>query len=135
MAKKNVSSDFKNKWLRALADYENLRKRTEKEKEEFLKLATARLIDKLLPILDSLEKCQGYKENKGLKLIFEQLKSALESEGLKEIEAEGKIFDPLTMDAVEIVRGEKNKVKEVVMKGYQLNERILRPARVKVGAG
>jgi len=127
--------DLENKWKRALADYDNLRKRVEKEREDFIKFSSAQLLDKLLPVLDSLEKCGERLEGKGLRLLKEQFRKILESEGLKEIEAEGKIFDPLTMDAVEMGPGEKNKVVGVIMKGYELNGRVLRPAKVRVGAG
>lgn len=128
-------SDLENKWKRALADYDNLKKRLEREKEEFVKFSTAGLLDKLLPVLDSLEKWYGQKKEEGVKLILEQFRKVLESEGLKEIEAVGKTFDPLMMDAVAMGKGEKNKVIEVIMKGYQLNGKVLRPAKVKVGAG
>ena len=128
-------ADLEEKWKRALADYDNLVKRIEKEKQEFVKFSNARLLDKLLPVLDSLEGCQGHLGGEGLKLLLEQFKKALESEGLKEIEVKGKNFDPVIMDAVEMGKGEKNKVIGVIMKGYQLNDKILRPAKVKVGAG
>lgn len=128
-------ADLEGKWKRALADYDNLVKRIEKEKQEFIKFSNARLLDKLLPVLDSLEECRRHFEGEGLKLLLEQFKKALESEGLKEIEVKGKNFDPMTMDAVEMSKGEKNKVVGVIMKGYQLNGKILRPARVKIGTG
>jgi len=128
-------NDLKNKWKKALADYDNLRKRIEKEREDFVKFSSARLLDKLLPILDTLENCQGRLEGKGLRLLLEQFKGVLMSEGVKEIEAEGKNFDPLKMDAIEVGQGEKNKVLKVIMKGYELNGKVLRPAKVKVGIG
>jgi len=128
-------ADLENKWKRALADYENLRKRLEKEKQDFIKFSNAQLLDKLLPLLDSLEGCQGKLEGEGLKLLKEQFRKILESEGLREIEALGKKFDPLKMDAIEMGAGEKNKVIGVIMKGYELNGKVLRPAKVKVGAG
>lgn len=128
-------ADLENKWKRALADYDNLRKRTEKERQDFIKFSNARLLDKLLPVLDSLERCQGHQEKEGLRLLLEQFKKVLESEGLREIEALGKKFDPLTMDAVEMSDGEKNKVIGVIMKGYELNRKTLRPVKVKVGTG
>jgi len=128
-------AEFTNKWKRALADYQNLEKRIVQEKEEFAKFASAALLDKLLPILDSLEKCQIHLEDKGLSLILEQLERVLESEGLEEIQAEGEEFDPQLMDAVEMTKGKKNKVIEVVLKGYKLNNKVLRPAKVKVGTG
>jgi len=136
MGKKNQKiTDLENKWKRALADYDNLRKRLEKEREDFIKFSSARLLDKLLPVLDSLENCRGRLEGEGLRLLLKQFREILESEGLKEIEAEGKMFDPVRMDAVEMGSGEKNKVTGVIMKGYELNGRVLRPAKVRVGAG
>lgn len=127
--------DLTNKWKRGLADYRNLEKRVIKEKEDFRKFASAALLEKLLPVLDSLENCEKHLKDKGLTLILEQFKKVLESEGLEEIKAEGEGFNPEFMEAIEMVKGEKNKVVEVVLKGYKLNKKVLRPAKVKVGAG
>ena len=73
--------ELNNKWKRALADYQNLEKRAVQEKTEFVKFAGAALLDKLLPILDSLEKCQIHFKDKGLDLTLDQFKKTLESEG------------------------------------------------------
>lgn len=127
--------ELEEKWKRALADYDNLRKRVDRERDDFVKFSSASLIDKLLFIVDSLEKCLEHLKDKGLELTLEQLKKILESEGLEEIKAQGKNFDPTTMDAVELVKGKKDRVAEVVLKGYYLNKRVLRPAKVKVGQG
>ncbi|MBL7159298.1 nucleotide exchange factor GrpE [Candidatus Microgenomates bacterium] len=127
--------ELTNKWKRACADYDNLEKRMRQEKEEFVKFAGAVILDKLLPVLDSLEKCQVHLKDKGLGLILSQFKKVLESEELEEIQVAGEEFDPQVMDAVEMIKGEKNKVIEVVLKGYQLNKKVLRPAKVKVGIG
>ena len=102
------SKDFEGKWKRALADYRNLEKRFIKEKQGVIQFANAALIDKLLGILDDLEKAARHLKNEGLDLILEQFKRALESEGLTEIKAKGEKFNPEKMDAVEIVKG-KNK--------------------------
>lgn len=126
-------TDLENKWKRALADYLNLEKRSKKERATFIRLANAALLDKLLSVFDSLEKCEQHLQDKGLTFSLKQFKTILESEGVEEIEVEGKEFDPETMDAVEMVTGSKNKVIEVVLKGYQLSDRVLRPAKVKVG--
>ena len=128
-------SDLENQWKRALADYRNLEKRVDKEKAAFVKLANATLIDKLLPVLDSLEKCGEHLKDKGLNFTLAQFKKVLESEGVKEIDVQGKKFDPETMDAVEMVSGPKDRVVEVFLKGYYLKDRVLRPAKVKVGKG
>ena len=76
--------DIENQWKRALADYRNLEKRVDKEKAAFIKLANATLIDKLLPVLDSLEKCGEHLKNKGLNFTLAQFKKVLESEEVKE---------------------------------------------------
>ena len=125
--------EAENKWKRALADYENLVKRTQREKENFFKFANRRLLEKLLGVLDDLELCRKHLDDQGLNLGVEKFKELLESEGVKEIEVLGKNFDPQLMEAVEMTAGPKNKVVEVVAKGYLLNETILRPAKVKVG--
>ena len=127
--------DFENRLKRALADYDNLEKRVEREKEEFVKLANAQILDKLLPVLDDLELCEKHLKNKGVSLIVDQFREVLESEGLEEIKASGEKFDPETMDCVEIVSGPKDKVVEVALKGYLLNNKVIRPAKVKVGQG
>ena len=127
--------ELEEKWKRALADYDNFKKRVEKEKNDFVKFAHASLIDKLLPVLDNLEKAEEHLKDEGLSLAVKQFKSILESEGLKKIEAKGKEFNPETMDAVEVVKGKKDRVIEVVLDGYLLNDKVLRPAKVKVGKG
>lgn len=127
--------ELENNWKRALADYQNLEKRTVQEREKFVKWANATLIDKLLGVLDTLEKAVDHLKDKGLKLALDQFRIVLESEGLKEVKAVAEEFNPETMNAVEMVKGNKNKVIEVVLKGYMLNDKILRPAKVKVGRG
>lgn len=122
-------------WKRALADYLNLEKRVEKQRSIFATLAAARVLDKLLPVLDELEICQEHLRDDGLKLVIEKLEGFLKSEGAQKIVAQGKEFDPQTMDAVEIVSGPANKVIEVTNQGYSLNGKVLRPAKVKVGKG
>jgi len=141
MAKKKTKEveekleDFENRLKRALADYANLEKRVEREKEDFVKLANAQLVDKLLPVLDDLELCEKHLKDKGVSLVGDQFREVLKSEGLEEIKASGEKFDPETMDCVEIVAGPKNRVVEVALKGYLLNNRVIRPAKVKVGQG
>ena len=127
--------DFENRLKRALADYANLEKRVEREKSDFVKLANAQLLDKLLPILDDLELCEKHLKDKGVSLVYNRFREVLGSEDLEEIKASGEKFDPETMDCVELVSGPKNKVVEVALKGYLLNNKVIRPAKVKVGQG
>lgn len=122
-----------NNWKRALADYQNLERRYDKEKAEFLEYANSSLILKILFVLDHLEKVQEYLKDDGLELAIKELKKVLIKEGLEEIEAEGKIFNPREMEAIETVDGdEEGKVAEVLAKGYSLRGKIIRPAKVKV---
>lgn len=127
--------DLENRLKRALADYANLEKRIAREKEEFVKFSTAQLLDKLLLVLDDLELCQEHLKDKGLTMICQRFQEILKSEGIEEIKALGKKFDPEMMDAVEIIPGPKNKVLEIVLKGYFLNDKVLRPVKVRVGGG
>ncbi|OGY21299.1 MAG: nucleotide exchange factor GrpE [Candidatus Woykebacteria bacterium GWB1_45_5] len=123
---------------RALADYANLQKRVEAEREQTIRFGERTLLTKFLPVLDTLEtvnKIAGKDSSnvrKGLELVLEQFKKILKEEGVEEIEAAGH-FDPRVHEAVEIVAGKKdNKIVEVVGKGFQIGERVLRPAKVKV---
>jgi len=128
-------NELETNWKRALADYCNLEKRVEKEKKEFVRLSNAILLDKLLSVLDSLEQAEAHLKDKGLSLALDQFRSILAAEGIREIQAQGEKFNAETMDCVEVVRGVKNEVVEVVNKGYELNGHVLRPAKVKVGQG
>ena len=127
--------DLENKWKRALADYDNLQKRITREKEEFVKLANLILIDKLLDVLENLERVEKHVKDQGLELAVGQLREVLQAEGLEEIEVLGKQFDAQTMECVEQVKGEENQVLAVLTKGYKINGRVIRPAKVKVGSG
>lgn len=127
--------DLENKWKRALADYDNLQKRIKKEREELIRFSNAQLLDKLLTVLDELELCERHAKDKGVSLVCERFREVLKGEGVEEIEVLGEKFDPKIMDAVEIGPGSKNKVAEVILKGYLLNGEVLRPAKVKVGGG
>jgi len=132
---KKKDKDLENRLKRALADYANLEKRVLREKEDFVKLANAQLLDKILSVFDDLELCEKNLKDRGISLVCQQFREVLKSEGVEEIKALGEKFDPETMDAVEIVSGPRNRVMEVVLKGYLLNGKVLRPAKVKVGGG
>lgn len=132
---KNQIDDLTNKWKRALADYQNLEKRFEQEKKSLIKFSNAGLIDKLLAVLDDLQRAEKHIKDKGLTIAVDQFRLILKTEGIEEIEAQGKKFDPMSMDCSEVVKGKENVVLEVVSKGYLLNNKVLRPAKVKVGQG
>ncbi len=127
--------ELEHKWKRALADYANLEKRVAKEKEDFVNFSKGTLIIKMLAVLDDLERCQRHLKDEGLNLSIKRFKEVLKSEGVEEIEALGGDFDPKLMEAVEVTKGFKNKVLEVALKGYLLNNKVIRPAKVKVGGG
>jgi molecular chaperone GrpE len=124
---------LENSWKRALADYKNLEKRTTEEKEVYLNLIKIQVLENFLPFIDNLEKIEENIDEEALSLTLNDLKKSLKLMGVEEIEAEGKDFDPDTMEAVETVEGEKNKVLKIHQKGYLLNGNLLRPAKVAVG--
>lgn len=139
----NQINQAKNDFARAYADTENMKKRLQKEADTAKKYRFQQAGLELLPVLDNMKMAldapsQGADiENyvKGFEMIYDQLLRILDSEGVKEIEAEGKAFDPTTMQALmqESVEGvESGVVLEVLQKGYMLKDRILRPALVKV---
>lgn len=126
-------SELTEDWKRALADYQNLVKRSEEEKKAWVSFASSNIITKLLPTLDILEQAENHLKDNGLSLAVKQFKNVLEGEGLNEIEALGKIFDPSLHECIEVEEGEEeNKISKVFVKGYQLKNKVLRPAKVKV---
>ena len=122
-------------WKRALADYKNLEKRVQEDKDSWKFFANEKLIRRILPVIDNLERLKKHLDDKGLDLIIRDMVSGLKEFGVGEINSEHAEFDPMLMEALEIVAGEKNKVVETVSKGYLLNNKLLRPAVVKVGNG
>src|SRR3989338_11212948 len=127
------TKSYKNNYLRALADYQNFEKRVGEQREDFIKSATKRIISKLLPLLNNLEKAEVFVKDPGLKLIKDELEKILKEEGLEEIEVAGSIYNPEVAEAVEIIDGEQdNKIVEVIRKGYKLNNKVIQPAQVKV---
>lgn len=132
--------------LRRAAEFENFRKRTEREKTENYNRARADVILELLPVIDNFERALSSLEKSvddaqglrhGIELIHKQFKDALTKFGLQEVEAIGKIFDPNLHEAVTIEatdEHEENTVIEEFERGYKLGDRLLRPAKVKVAA-
>jgi molecular chaperone GrpE len=126
-------AELENNWKRALADYKNLEKRIAEERNEIRTYANSVLILRFLPVLDNLEMVLQHVKDAGLEFTLKEFRQILEDEGLKEINPADSGFDALTMEAVETVEGDDGKVIEVLRKGYLLNDRLIRPARVKVG--
>jgi molecular chaperone GrpE len=135
--------DLKDRVLRTLADYENYRKRSDREKQDYFKYALADSIRDLLPILDNFDRALDHAEegddfHKGVLLIYKQLFDVLKRHGVKPIDESGVHFDPNIHEAV--VREENAEVPShtvvaVLQKGYSLHDRLLRPAMVKVAVG
>lgn len=128
--------EWKNKYLRALADYQNLEKQTQAEKQEIRNTAEEVLIKKLLPVVDALKKAKDHFNDEGINLIHKELHAALEASGFKRIPAiqlNEELFNPHTMECVEVVEGKNNVVVEETLPGYTLRDRMLRPTQVKVG--
>jgi molecular chaperone GrpE len=131
--KETKHQELEEKYLRALADYQNLVKRVEREKELFVKFANSVLILKMIPVLDNLERAEKHLKDQGLELVIKQFKEALAGEGVSEIEAEGRVFNPEHHEAIATGKGEEGRVTEVLEKGYKLGDKVIRPAKVKVG--
>src|SRR5213596_3091609 len=127
---------------RLAAEFENYKKRTAREQASLSTRATEHLVKELLPIVDDLERAleaaeehEEVKLEEGVRLVHRQLASALEREGLAEIETNGK-FDPHVHEALlsQPSEADEGSVIEVLQKGYRLGDRVLRPARVVVAA-
>ncbi len=134
---------YKERWVRLAAEFDNYKKRTGREFTALVKNAGESLITELLPILDNMERAlqapQTSEETRsfaeGFEMIRQQLTEKLEKAGMKEITAEGEVFDPTRHEAVMAVENEDHPadtVINVVEKGYTLNEKVLRAAKVIV---
>lgn len=142
VAKKEVEQ-YKDKYLRAVAEFDNYRKRTLKEKAELLLNGSEKAVCAFLPILDDFERAIADKTEdvnaikEGMQIIFNKFNKTLESLGVKKIETEGKDFDVDFHEAVAMVPGmvddKKGKVIDCVQTGYQLNDKVIRHAKVAVG--
>ncbi len=135
-----LASRLDSQLKRAVADYQNLEKRVEQGRSELSNWVSVELIRKMLPTLAHLEMAlKGASEEerksgwfRGVELALQQLLGVLKSEGLEEIET-GSQFDPALHEAVDIKEGEDNKILDVAERGYTLNGKVLKPAKVIVG--
>lgn len=130
---KKELEEAQNKYLRSLADYQNLEKQTQTWRDEFVKFSNSALINKVLEVVDDLEKAQEHLNDEGLGHIIDKLNSILKNNGLEEINVVGEQFNPEEMEAIHVEPGEEeHKVTKTLQKGYKLNGRVLRPAKVVV---
>jgi molecular chaperone GrpE len=143
---KTQAADYYNQLLRLQADFENYRKRVEKEKPGLIKWGKAEILLKLLPLYDMLLAAHLHVNNaqeaggneevlKGLDMIFKEFSKVFEAEGLRAMEPVGKPYDPMASEILGVVDGtEENDglVVEELQKGFYYGDKILRPARVKI---
>ena len=137
--------DFKEKYIRLYSEYENYRKRTAKEKIDLITNASENVIKELLPILDDFERAIDNNKNvedasvlkEGFDLIYSKMHKGLINQGLKPMEANGKDFDSEIHEAITKIPAPNEKLKgkivDVIEKGYQINEKVIRYAKVVVG--
>ena len=134
-------SEYKDGWMRSQAEFQNYRKRIERDNEMTYASMKGDIIKKVLPVLDDLERAlQNRPSNSGawvsgIELIQKKLLSILEAEGVQRIEAVGVAFDPNFHEAIShepIVGVQSGHVIAVVQNGYMLGERVIRPALVRV---
>ncbi len=142
---KEENAELKDKYLRQVAEFDNYRKRTLKEKTELILNGGAKVLDALLPVLDDLERAATNIEKsddiatlkEGVALIIDKLAKALATQGLHKIDAIGKPFDTDFHEAVALIpaqdENQKNHVVDCVQPGYLLNDKVLRHAKVVVG--
>ncbi|MCW1948991.1 MAG: nucleotide exchange factor GrpE [Candidatus Shapirobacteria bacterium] len=124
---------LQDKLNRSLADYSNLEKRVESQRQFFVTLATTAVVTKMIEALDDFNLAYSHLQDSGLKMAIDKFISALKSEGVEEINPIDTEFDPETMECTEAVAGEDNKVITVRKLGYKLNGHVVRPAQVVVG--
>ena len=138
-------TESKDKYLRMYSEFENYKKRVSKERMEQSRFAGSDMLLSFLPVIDDLERASKSVEDSndsnavkdGLKLIYSKIKSIAESKGLKEMISVNSLFDPELHDAIANTKAltddMKGKVVEEIEKGYYLNERVIRHAKVIVG--
>ena len=142
----NEAKEMKVRYLRAVADLENYRKRITREKQDIIRSASGCVVESLLPVLDNmklgLKSAENHPEAKevtlGFKMVDDQLKKSLSEQGLEELLPNGETFDPNLHECIshqpssEVAEGQ---IIETVRAGYRLNERLLRAASVIVSSG
>ena len=139
------NAELKDKWLRSVAEFENYRKRTLKERAELILNGGEKVITAILPILDDMERAiaNGTKTEdpavlrEGMELIYQKFMKTLESQNVTKIETKDADFDTDLHEAVAMVPGmgddKKGKVIDCLQEGYKLNDKVIRHAKVAVG--
>lgn len=135
--------ELKDRWLRVCAEFDNYRKRVQKEIREVKELATEALVKDLLPVLDNFERALQHAPDpedpfvEGVRMIFNQLFEILKNRGVAPVDAEGKMFDPNVHEALAQIESAvpRGTVVQVYERGYTMGNRLLRPAKVVVSKG
>ena len=148
---KAESDEKQRQMLYKMAEYDNLKKRADREKKDFLKYANESLVKDLVPVLDSIDQAVGAAQEaeietaegftalrEGVELIQKQLLGSLEKRGVSVIDTEGEIFDPQKHEAVSMAPSDnvpQNNIIQAFQKGYTLHDRVIRPSMVVVSNG
>ncbi len=133
VALEQKAAELEDRLKRSLADYVNLEKRIDSQRQLFVTLATVSIVTKMVEVLDDLYLSYNHLQDQGLKMTIDKFVNILRSEGVEEISAENQEFDPQTMECVEVVDGPKDQVISIRKRGYKLNDQVIRPAQVAVG--
>jgi molecular chaperone GrpE len=132
----NKAKEYLDSWQRAQAEFVNIRKRDEEAKADFLKFAKSDILEELIPVLDSFELSLRH-GSRDTEPIYNQFLKVLRDHGLSEINPLGETFDPKMHEALGMIPTDKmeddHKVLEVFQKGYMLIDRVIRPAKVRIG--
>ncbi|PKN79666.1 MAG: nucleotide exchange factor GrpE [Candidatus Cloacimonetes bacterium HGW-Cloacimonetes-1] len=138
-------SEWKDKYLRSMAEFDNFRRRSIQEKADWIRLATEKMALNVCDVVDNFERALLHfdeasledKNFKGILLIEQQLRAVLEKENVKRIEALGAEFDPTLHEALAHIASEyeENKVAAIIQNGYTMHDKLIRPVRVAVSNG
>jgi molecular chaperone GrpE len=146
MTEEEIPEDYREKYLRLLAEIDNTRKRMQKEKQEMTRFAVENIISELLAPIDNLENALQFTQKmsddvrnwaQGFQMILTQFKDVLESNGVTAFESEGTAFNPELHEAIESEETEEKPegtILKAYVRGYRSGDRTVRPARVKVAA-
>jgi molecular chaperone GrpE len=142
---KQKSDEYLNSWKRMAADFENYKKRREKEDQELLQFAQEVTVVKILPTLESLEQALVHSPkderyqlwSEGVVKIVQQLEKVLLEMGVEKIKSVGEKFDPRFHEAIEHLEADREAgtIIEEIQSGYKLNDKVIRPSKVKVAKG
>ena len=140
---RSENEELRDRYMRTLADFENFRKRSDREKQDYFRFALADVFRELLPVLDNLDRALEHAEaedefHRGVALIYKQMFEVLQRYGLRIVDESGVHFDPNIHEAVMSEQDPSlpgHTVVQILQKGYFLNDRLLRPALVRVAVG